>query len=119
MVDQNREGRVLSARQREWLVHVRRARASGESFRVYAEQRGLNVSQLYSWHSRLKTQGLLGELEPAGFVQVQSSCRAESPPREPGGTQRLSFPNGLTLEWQGTADVRLIAQLLRLRDPAQ
>jgi len=30
------------------------------------------------------------------------------------GTQRLHFPNGLMLEWDGSADLALVEHLLRL-----
>jgi hypothetical protein len=52
-------------------------------------------------------------VEPSAPVSVQGSA-----PACDGGAeqQRLMFPNGLVLEWQGAADLRLIGQLLRLED---
>ena len=47
------------------------------------------------------------------LVRVEPSAAAPSPD-EGTGAHRLASPNGLVLEWQGAADLRLIGQWLRL-----
>ncbi len=101
--------RVPTARQREWLAHVRSCRARGLSLKAYAEQHALSLQQLYHWHRRLKLLGFIDSPEAVGFAEVRI--------RRPGksvGAQRLHFPNGLVLEWDGSADPGLIEQLLVL-----
>jgi hypothetical protein len=98
-----------------WLAHLRRCRARGQSLKAYAEAHGLGLSTLYSWQARLKAEGLLGGESARTFVRVEPSAAAPVPTPGPGtGPHRLAFPNGLVLEWQGAADLRLIGQLLRL-----
>ena len=62
-----------------------------------------------SLHRRLKLLGLIGGGEKMHFatVQVQHAQRG-------GSVQRLHFPNGLMLEFDGRADLALVEQLLRL-----
>jgi hypothetical protein len=101
--------RVPTARQREWLEHVLSCRAQGMSLKAYAEQQALSLQRLYHWHRRLKLLGFIDSPEAIGFAEVRI--------RRPGkiaGAQRLHFPNGLVLEWGGSADPGLIEQLLVL-----
>jgi hypothetical protein len=105
------KGRGAAPRSRdEWLGHFRRCRAGGQSLKGYAEQHGLDVAQFYQWHSRLKSLGLVESAPAPSFARVEvtaSAAQAEA-------SRRLTFPNGLVLEWQGAADLQLIGQLLRL-----
>jgi hypothetical protein len=99
----------LTERQREWLEHLRACRSQGLSLKTYAEQQGLNLQRFYHWHRRLKRLGLVATDTPVSFAAVRVSAA-------PGvtGTQRLHFPNGLMLEWDGSADLALVEHLLRL-----
>lgn len=104
----------LSERQREWLEHLRACRAQGLSLKAYAEEQGLNLQRFYHWHRRLKRLGLVATDTPVSFAAIRVSAA-------PGvtGSQRLHFPNGLLLEWDGPADLALVEHLLRLsRVPA-
>jgi len=96
-------------RQREWLEHVQTCRARGLSLKAYAEQAGLDLQRLYHWHRRLKLLGFIDSAETLSF----SAVRVQGPGRI-AVTQRLHFPNGLVLEWDGRADPGLIEQLLSL-----
>lgn len=100
---------TLTERQREWLEHVQACRAEGLSLKAYAEQAGLDVQQLYRWHRRLKLLGFIGGTKAVSFAAVQVQGCGER-----AGTQRLHFPNGLVLEWGGSADLTLVARLLGL-----
>jgi hypothetical protein len=99
----------LTERQREWLEHLRACRSQGRSLKAYAEQQGLNLQRFYHWHRRLKRLGLVAMVAPVSFAAVRVSTA-------PGvtGSQRLHFPNGLMLEWDGSADLALVEHLLRL-----
>jgi hypothetical protein len=99
----------LAERQREWLEPLRACRTQGLSLKSYAEQQGLNPQRFYHWHRRLKELGLVAATEPVSFVAVQISQA-----RRVGHVQRLHFPNGLTLEWDGSAHLALVEHLLRL-----
>ena len=103
----------LTERQREWLAHLRACRARGLSLKAYAEQQGLNLQRFYHWHRRLKQLGLVAAAAPVRFAAVRVSAAGGV-----AGTQRLHFPNGLMLEWDGSADLPLVEHLLRLSQPA-
>jgi hypothetical protein len=104
-----RTNRTPTERQREWMEHVQTCRAQGLSLKAYADGAGLDVQRLYRWHRRLKQLGLIGGTEAVSFAAVRvQGCG------EPAGTQRLHFPNGLVLEWGGSADLTLVARLLDL-----
>ena len=114
-------GAAAPNRREVWLAHIRRCRARGQSLKAYAEAQGLGLSTLSSWQARLKAEGLLGEESARMFVRVEPSAPvavaapSQAPAPDTGANQRrLMFPNGLVLEWQGAADLRLIGQLLRL-----
>jgi hypothetical protein len=101
--------RVPTACQREWLEHVQSCRAQGLSLKAYAEQQALSLQRLYHWHRRLKLLGFIASPEAVGFAEVRMRGSGKI-----AGTQRLHFPNGLVLEWDGSADPGLIEQLLVL-----
>jgi hypothetical protein len=101
--------RVPTERQREWLAHVRSCRAQGLSLKAYAAQQALSLQRLYHWHRRLKLLGLIDGAEAVSFAAV----RVQDSPVRAGG-QRLYFPNGLILEWDGIADPGWVAQLLHV-----
>ena len=76
---------------------------------LHAEQQGLNLQRFYHWHRRLKRLGLDATDTPVSFAAVRVSAS-----RGVTGPQRLHFPNGLMLEWDGSADLALVEHLLRL-----
>jgi len=96
-------------RQREWLGHLQACRSRGLSLKAYAEQQGLNLQRFYHWHRRLKRLGLVRCEQTVSFAAVRASEM-----RGVGGVQRLHFPNGLMLEWEGHADLALVEHLLRV-----
>ncbi len=101
--------RAPTARQGEWLEHVQTCRARGLSLKAYAEQAGLDVQRLYQWHRRLKLRGFIADAEAVHFAAVRIGDS-----RSLEGAQRLHFPNGLVLEWEGSVDLALVEHLLRL-----
>ena len=103
----------LTERQREWLEHLRACRSQRLSLKAYAEQQGLNLQRFYHWHRRLKRLGAVAASRPVSFAAAQIPAA-----RPVGGIQRLHFPHGLMLEWDGSADLALVEHLLRLSHPA-
>jgi hypothetical protein len=63
----------LTQRQRWWLSHVRRASASGETLKAYAQHHGISVSGLYDAHSRFSRQGRLDGNVPAPTTPLDTA----------------------------------------------
>ncbi len=90
--------RRLTARQREWLGHLRAAERSGETIKGYAARQSVSVQSLYQAGKRLRR---LGVLEPrvrrrrkraaSGFVKVEPAATR----RETGPAWRIRLPSGL------------------------
>ena len=106
---QKLSAREPTARQREWLEHLKSCREQGLSLKAYAEQRGIAVQRFYHWHRRLKLLGFIAGAEAVSFATVQVERSGVLT-----GSQRLHFPNGLVLEWEAGADLGLIERLLHL-----
>jgi transposase-like protein len=87
-------------RRQFWQRHLRRCREQGTTLKAYAEQEGLTLSVLYRWSRRLKREAATA----SPFSQV---VIAPAPAQ-----YRLSFPNGLVLEWSGEVDVAQLARLV-------
>jgi transposase-like protein len=125
----------LTAKQRYWLEHVRACEESGQVLAKYAASHDLGVGQLYSWRTRLRKRGLLGDsasprrsgpkrgTAPAGRTSGKRSgklgftaVRVVTP--ESGGDLRIRFRNGILLEFassfRGVPDAQLLAMLAAL-----
>ena len=63
-------GARLTARQQEWLNHIRAWRRSGGTARSYAEQNGLSAQAMYQAAKDLRKRGVL----PAAGRQRQSQA---------------------------------------------
>ncbi len=93
--------RRLTARQREWLGHLRAAEHLGETIKEYAARRSLSVQSLYQAGKRLRR---LGALEPrarrrretatSAFVRVERTATR----RETGPAWRIRLPSGVIFE---------------------
>lgn len=95
-------------RDRFWLEHEAAAAKSGQSAKAYAAEHDLSLHAFYQARKRLRALGLLPKPstsprdtkappgKPVAFSKV-----AVSAPRSARADFRLSFPNGLTLEWSG------------------
>ncbi|MDH3424720.1 MAG: hypothetical protein OEN00_17110 [Gemmatimonadota bacterium] len=90
----------LTARQREWLRHLRAIERSGKPIKDYAAEQGLPVQALYQAAKRLRELGMLAPsgrrvAKRKGFVKVAvtpaSAARGEV-------AWRVRLPNGTTLE---------------------
>jgi hypothetical protein len=112
----------LTARQREWLAHLRKAGDAGETVRGYARRRGLSEHALYQAAKELRKKGVVvgpsrrpakvpagpgAAAARAGFVEV----RAKEPPAIEGapGAWRARLPNGVVIEGSGELSAALVA----------
>ena len=113
---------ALTARQREWLRHLRACERSGETIQGYAARRGLSVQSLYQAGKRLRRRGVLAsrsERRPIAhsFVKVAVAAR----PVEAGAAAvwRIRLPGGVVFEssapFESEALVSLLERLGRLR----
>jgi len=103
------KSRDLSERDRFWLDHEGALAKSGQTAKDYAAEEGLSLHALYQARKRLR---MLGHLpKPAARRPCKGGARARtfekvtvasgSAPFSSPALFRLSFPNGLVLEWSG------------------
>lgn len=91
----------LTAKQAFWLDHIKQAQASGQSYKAYAQQQGLNIKALYNWVVTLRRRGFLEDKpEPSVFVRVatpedKTAVKASTDPSQPVLVQ---LPNGIRLQ---------------------
>ena len=89
-------------RRQFWQAHFQRCKELGMTLKTYAEQEGLTVSVFYGWSKRFKREK--AATSTFSRVRVKPSPSVE---------YRLRFPNGLVLEWNGEADSKQLARLVR------
>ncbi len=90
-------------RRQFWQAYFQRCKELGMTLKAYAEQEGLTVSVFYGWSKRFK-RGEAAATSTFSRVAVKPSPLVE---------YRLRFPNGLVLEWNGEADSRQLARLVK------
>lgn len=109
---------ALTARQREWLAHLRRAASGKMTVRAYARRHRLSEHALYQAAKQLRRKGAwapsrrAARVAAAGaqarFVEVRASARAETP-----SPWRAQLPNGVVIEGAGEL-AGALAMLARL-----
>ena len=114
-----REGKRagLTARQREWLGHLRACRASGQTLRGYARRHGFSEHALYQAAKVLRGCGAwqtparrMGRPARASFVRLQAPVGVTQSP-----LCRIRLPNGVLLEAPVPLAEGLLETLARLR----
>jgi uncharacterized protein len=85
----------LTNRQREWLTHLNRCTASGETKRAYAKRHQLSIQAMYYAAKDLRRRGALA---PARRAARTASFVRVSAPVSPGGAWHVRFANGAVLE---------------------
>jgi hypothetical protein len=90
----------LTARQREWLGHLRACAGSGETMRAYAKRRRLSEHGLYQAAKDLRQRGVLAPgrrrrstMERPTFVRVTPAASTIG-----SSAWRVRLPNGVVLE---------------------
>ena len=109
---------VLTARQREWLAHLRRAASGKMTVRGYARRHRLSEHALYQAAKELRRKGAWEPSKRASrartarlqarFVEVRASAAAEAP-----SPWRAQLPNGVVIEGAGEL-AGALAMLARL-----
>lgn len=108
---------ALSARQREWLGHLRQAASGKMTVRAYARRHRLSEHALYQAAKELRRKGAWAPSKraakpPAGrarFVEVRATAAAAELP----SSWRARLPNGVVIEGTGELAATL-AMLARL-----
>jgi len=93
---------ALTARQREWLGHLRRAASGGMTVRAYARRHRLSANALYQAARALRCKGAWApsrraEKTRARFVEVRATAAAVEAP----SPWRVRLPNGVVIEGAG------------------
>jgi hypothetical protein len=124
MVKREAEGSeaALTARQREWLRHLRACERSGDTVKDYASRRGLSVQSLYQAGKRLRRRGVLAS-RPQRRAIARSFVKVAMPmrPVEAGAAAvwRIRLPGGVVFEssapFESEGLVSLLERLGRLR----
>jgi hypothetical protein len=111
----------LTARQREWLAHLRKAGDAGETVRGYARRRGLSEHALYQAVKELRKKGVplpsgRPTKAPAGLrAAAARACFIEVRAKQPSaiegapGAWRARLPNGVVVEGSGELGGALVA----------
>jgi hypothetical protein len=111
---------VLTEREQQALEQMREAQAQGSTLKAYAEQKGLNLGQLYDLRRRLVRKGAFGVQPPpkprksrkvGAFVPVRV-VPAATVASTPSLTCRLLHPSGWMLECDGLPPASWIAAVL-------
>ncbi|PLY11930.1 MAG: hypothetical protein C0631_18480 [Sedimenticola sp.] len=89
-------------RRQFWRAHYDRCHQLGLTLKGYAEQEGLTVSVFYGWSKRFKREASA----TSRFTRVEIGTTGPA-------DYRLRLPNGLVLEWSGTADTAQLARLVK------
>ena len=111
-------------RDRFWLDHESAIRSSGQTAKEYAAAQDLSLHALYQARKRLRALGLMersrtvrtdrkSAAKPMSFSKVELAT-----PRRSQADFRLSLPNGVVLEWSGSALPTPVVELVeRLTQP--
>ena len=103
---------ALSARQREWLRHLRACERAGETIRHYGERQGLSVHSLYSARKRLRGLGIsFGSPQRSSGVSFARVSLREAPVAS--AHWRVHFPNGAVVEWSAPLGGERAKELLQ------
>jgi hypothetical protein len=111
---------VLTEREQQALEQMREAQAQGSTLKAYAEQKGLNLGQLYDLRRRLVRKGAFGA-QPLRKPRKSRKASAFAPVRVvsatsvPGGSSircRVLHPSGWVLECDGLPPAPWVAAVL-------
>ena len=96
----------LTDSQRHWLEHLRACEASGKGIAAYAREHSIDAKAMYAGKKVLVKKGVLSHTRGHRFqrVQVKGSLA--------GSTWHIQLPNGLSVAFSGTVDVRALSTVL-------
>ncbi len=96
----------LTARQRYWLKKLQACESEGKSLSSYAAEQGFHVGAIYAAKKTLIRKGVLPQTSGVRFH------RAEVEAVNVGSEWRIQFPNGVSVEFSGTANVGSLSTIL-------
>jgi hypothetical protein len=114
MSSANGPGRVsgeLTSRQREWLAHLKRCDASGETKKAYAKRHQLSVQAMYQAAKDLRGRGALPPAIKPGSNQAAPFVRV-SVPQATAAVWRVRFASGAVLESASPLSTESLATLV-------
>jgi hypothetical protein len=91
----------LTSRQGEWLAHLKRCEASGETIKAYAKHHGLSIHAMYQAAKGLRRRGALPPAADSRTDSRASFVRVPSPPSA-SAAWRVRFASGAVLEGAGS-----------------
>ena len=99
-------GAELTERQRYWLEKLQACESEGKSLSSYAAEQGFHVGAIYAAKKTLIRKGALPQTSGARFQRVQTQAVSA------GSEWRIRFPNGVLVEFSGTADAGSLSTIL-------
>ncbi len=99
-------GMTLTDRQRYWLEHIQSCEISGKTIAEYAAEHGLAAGAIYAGKKALVKKGVLVRTRPSRFQRAQVTGVGV------GGDWRIQLPNGVSVSFSGTVDVRTLTAVL-------
>ena len=101
-----KKGQVLTDRQRYWLEQIKACEASGMSVSAYAAEQGFHVGAMYAGKKALVSKGALPGTQRSRFQRVQTAAVTDDK------QWRIRLPNGISVEFSGTADAGSLSTVL-------
>jgi len=96
----------LTERQRYWLEKLQACESEGKSLSSYAAEQGFHVGAIYAAKKTLIRKGVL---LPTSSVRFQ---RAQVEAANVGSEWLIRFPNGVSVEFSGTAEAGSLSSIL-------
>ena len=115
MMSKRQQPEPLTARQQEWLGHVKACEEQGLGKTAYGQAHGIRPTRLYRWQCLLKQKGHLGGTavkrkptqEPTSWLPV-----VVKPPLQTQHRCQMRLPNGIELEWDQDYAVENLMQIV-------
>ena len=96
----------LAERQRYWLEKLQACESEGKNLSSHAADQGFHVGAIYAAKKTLIRKGVL---PPSSGVRFQ---RAQMETANVGSKWRIRFPNGVSVEFSGSADAASLSAIL-------
>jgi hypothetical protein len=101
----------LTSRQGEWLAHLKRCEASGETIKAYAKHHGLSVHAMYQAAKELRRRGALPRAAHSRTADRASFVRVCAP-LSGSAAWRVRFASGAVLEGTGSLSSESLTALV-------
>ena len=96
----------LTERQRYWLRKLQACESEGKSLSSYAAEQGFHVGAIYAAKKTLIRKGVLPQGSGVGFQRALVEAVSV------GSEWCIRFPNGVSVEFSGTADAGSLSTIL-------